>query len=372
MVPDRGANKLNEKKMISEKFIEENFPELWKYIKSDVVTDVDFNCGNLWISTVDAITHQEKDEIITEQYMREVARSISTHTGIPFNVKKNRMFVSTEILRVTCVHESVSYGQISVCLRKEIAELRFTEQEAIQSGFCSQETYNLLRNCIQAHKNINVCGIPHTGKTETVKKFSGYIPLHEKVITIEDVAELHYSKIYPMHNCVELKTGEDGFRQCINDSLRMNPSWIIFGEAIGQNTAFLLETWSNGVSTISTTHTNDTRDIADKVINSADLKMDSERVINQVYKNLGVAVLMKKKIIDGNKIKRYIDQLTFYYRKDGKNGLAMVVKDGILRPEKMPNFIKEEIEKEIGRDVFSASPIEKGMETLNEEKKKEE
>lgn len=372
MVRDRGTSLLKDQKMISEQFIEQNYPELWKYIEADEVTDVDFNCGNLWISTVDAITYKAEDKNITEQYMRQVAKSISTHTGIPFNATTNRMFVSTEILRVTCIHESVSYGQISICLRKEIAELRFTEQEAIQKGFCSQETYNLLRNCILAHKNVNVCGIPHTGKTETVKKFSGYIPLHEKVITVEDVAELHYSKIYPMHNCVELKTGADGFRQCINDSLRMNPSWIIFGEAIGGNTAFLLETWSNGVSTISTTHTNDTRDIADKVINSADLKMDSERVTNQVYKNLGVAVLMKKKIIDGEKINRYIDQLTFYYRKNGKNGLAMVVKDGVLYPEKMPDFIREEIETEIGRDVFSAPPIEKGMEILDEKEEKEE
>lgn len=358
----RGSNISKEPEGISEKFLEEYFPELWKYVEPDRVTDVDFNCGNLWISTIDAITYRVEDEEITEDYMRKVAHSIAVRTGKPFNEIKNRMYVATETLRVSCVHEIVAYGQISMCLRKETAELRFTEQEAVGSGFCSQETYNLLRNCILAHKNVTVCGIPHAGKTETVKKFSGYIPEHEKVITVEDVAELHYSKIYPTHNCVEMNVGDGGFRQCINDSLRMNPSWIIFAESIGENTALLLETWSNGVSTLSTTHVNDTRDIPDKIINSSDLTMDSERVTNQVYKNLGVAVLMKKKTVEGNKIQRYIDQLTFYYKKDRKNGYAMVVKDGELHPDKLPDFIREEIEREIGRDVFSAPSVEKEAE----------
>ena len=94
--------------------------------------------------------------------------------------------------------------------------------------------------------------------------------------------------------------------------------------------------------------------IGDKLVNSADLKEDSERVTNQVYKNLGVAILMRKKIVEDNKILRYIDQVTFYYRKKGENGMAMVVKDGVLRPKKMPEFIREEIEREIGRDIYSA------------------
>lgn len=344
---------------ITEDFLKENFPELWKYVEPINVTDVDYNSGNLWISTVNEITYKVNDKNITEGYMRNVAKAISVRTGYEFNAKKDRMYVATEILRVSCVHQSTSYGNISVCLRKEIAALRFTEEEAIETEFCDQKTYNLLRNCILAHKNLTVCGIPHTGKTETVKKFSGYIPEHEKVITIEDVAELHYAKIYPMHNCVELKVGIGGVKQCLNDSLRMNPTWIIYGEAIGENTENLLESWSNGVATISTIHTDDTRDIADKIINSADLKMDSERVTNQVYKNLGVAVLMRKKTVDGKKISRYIDQITFYYRKDRKNAYTMVVKDGVLHADKLPEFIREEIEREIGRDVFSAPLVEK-------------
>ena len=346
-----------EKIINSEDILLQKFPDLWKYIEPDNVTDVDFNSGNLWISTTDTITQKVVDEKITEEYMRNVANSIAVHTGKTFNAMVTRMFVASDILRVSCVHPKVSGKHISVCLRKELADIRFTEEEAIANGMCDQATYNLIRNAILANKSITVCGLPHAGKTELVKKFSGYIPEYEKVITIEDVAELHYSKIYPNHNCIELSIGEGGVRECLNDALRMNPARILFSEVIGVNTAHLLECWSNGVPTIATTHTDDTRDIGDKLVNSADLKEDSERVTNQVYKNLGVAILMRKKIVKDNKILRYIDQVTFYYRKKGENGMAMVVKNGVLRPKKMPDFIREEIEREIGRDIYSAPEL---------------
>lgn len=338
---------------ISEEFLLENFPELWKYIEPKNVTDLDFNCGNLWISKTDEITQLVDDPVINEKYMRNVANSIAIRTGTEFNPKKNRMFVATETLRVTCVYPTVSNGRISVCLRKELAEVRFTKKEAISNGFCEPDTYNLLQNCVLAKKNMTWCGMPAAGKTEGVKKFSSYIFPYEKVITIEDTPELHFAQINPGHNCIELKTGTEGYQQCINDALRMNPAWMLFGEAIGGNTKYLLEVWSNGVATMNTLHVGDIRDIPDKIVNSSGLHEDSERITEQVYKNLGMAVLVKKKMVDKKKIKRYIDQVCFYYRKGEENGLALFVKNGVLRPECIPDFIRKEIEEEIERDIFS-------------------
>lgn len=342
------------KQTINEDFLAKRFPELWKHLSPNEVTDVDYNCGNLWISTTDKITQKIEDAAITENYMRNVAKTIGICTGKSFNATDNLLCVDTDTLRVTCVHESVSNNSVSACLRKENAGLRFTMEQAIDDGFCDEKTFYLLINCVLAHFNFTFCGTPGTGKTETLKHLSSYIPGYEKVITIEDVGEIHYSQINPNHNCIELKIGLAGYEECITKALRMNPSWIIFGEALGKNTQRLLECWSNGVTTMSTLHVGDARNIPDKIVNAIGLKQDTERVMNQVHHDVGIAVLLKKHTKQDQQIKRYIDQICFYYRKDGNNGQALVLENGVLYPERIPGFIQEEIEHTLGRNLFSS------------------
>ena len=338
---------------LKEEKLMKRFPELWKYVSPQEVTDIDFNCGNLWISKTNEATQQIQDELITEKYMQNVAQSLALFSGKAFNAKDNRLCIDTESLRVTCVHESVSNGQISVCLRKEVAELRFTMDEAIEDGFCSRETFHMLINFVLYGTNMTFCGVPGTGKTETLKNISGYIPKEDKVISIEDVSEIHYALINPNHNCVEMKIGADGYERCIIDALRMNPQWILFGESLGKNTQFLMECWSNGVSTMSTLHVNDARNIPDKIVNALGLKIDTERVVNQVHNDVGIAVLLKKTRVGKTGLKRYIDQVCIYYRHENVNGMALVVEDGVLHKDRIPNFTRKRVEKELKRDIFS-------------------
>ncbi|MBR2045130.1 MAG: Flp pilus assembly complex ATPase component TadA [Agathobacter sp.] len=342
------------KQTINEHFLEERFPELWRHISPEDVTDVDYNCGNLWVSTTDKITEKVEDASITENYMRNVAKTIGIYTGKSFNATDNLLCVDTDTLRVTCVHESVSNDSVSACLRKENARLRFTMEQAIAEGFCDEKTFHLLINCVLAGFNFTFCGIPGTGKTELLKHLSSYIPSHEKVITIEDVGEIHYSKINPNHNCIELKVGLTTYEKCITNALRMNPAWIIFGEALGKNTQQLLECWSNGVATMSTLHVNDARNIPDKIVNSLGIKQDSERIMNQVHNDVGIAILLKKRVTNGNVVKRYIDQICFYFRMEGVNGQALVLENGVLYPKRLPAFIQTKIEKELGRTIDSS------------------
>lgn len=344
---------MSEKKELKEEQLHERFPELWKYVLPKEVTDVDFNCGNLWISKTNEATQKIHDENITEEYMRNVAKSIALFSGKSFNAKENRLCVDTESLRVTCVHESVSNEHISICLRKEIAELRFTMDEAIEDGFCSRETFNMLVNFVLYGINMTFCGIPGTGKTETLKNISSYIPKSDKVICIEDVSEIHYAAINPDHNCVEMKIGTDGYERCIIDALRMNPQWILFGESLGKQAQSLMECWSNGVYTMSTLHVNDVRNIADKIVNALGMNIDTERVINQVHNDVGIAVLLKKKTVNKTEVKRYIDQICIYYRYDETNGQALVVEDGVLYSERIPKYMRKRVEKELGHNILS-------------------
>lgn len=344
---------MEDKHIINENFLQQRFPELWKHLSPPDVTDVDYNCGNLWVSTTDHVTEKIKDETITENYMRNVAKTISLCTGKSFNAQENILCVDTNTLRVTCVHESVSNNQLSACLRKENDQLRFTMEQAIDDGFCDEPTFHFLINCVLSGFNFTFCGVPGTGKTETLKHLSSYIPNYEKVISIEDVGEIHYSKINPSHNCIELKIGLAGYEECITKALRMNPSWLLFGEALGKNAKHLLQCWSNGVATMSTLHVNDARNIPDKILNSLGLHAGNERIINQIHNDVGIAILLKKKEINDRQIKRYIDQICFYYRKNGINGQSLILENGTLYPERIPTFMYSKIEEETGREIFS-------------------
>ena len=346
------------KNKLTEEFLHERFPELWKYILPEYVTDVDYNCGHLWISTTDEIPHNANDESITESYMRNVAKTIALCTGKNFTEKDHILCADTETLRVTCVHESVSGGLVSVNMRKEDAELRFTMESAIKEGFCDLNTFHFIKNCVFAGVNLTFCGNPGAGKTECLKNFSSYIPNHEKVIPIEDVSELHYHKINPLHNCIEMKVGIAGYQECIDKALRMNPTWILFGEALGEIVKYLLQCWTNGVSTMCTLHVNDARSIPDKMVNSIGISQNIEHVFNQVYDNVGIAVLLKKKILPGGKIKRYIDQVCLYYRLSEKNHCELIVEDGNLYPERVPEHFQKKIEQQIGRNIFSSGEEE--------------
>ena len=352
-IPHWKEGKMSQKKELTEEYLAERFPELWAYVSPKETTDVDFNCGNLWLTTTKNKTTMVYDEKITEEYMRNVAATIALVTCKEFNQFQNILCCDTDTLRVTCVHQDTSSGNISVCLRKEIPELRYTMQEAIDEGFCDEQTFRLLVNCVDAGCfNFTFCGTPGTGKTELLKNLSSFISKHKKVITIEDVSEIHYQKINPDHNCIELKVGKMTYQDLINFSLRMNAEVILFGESIGKNAKYLLECWANGVTTMSTLHVQDARSIPDKIVNALGIRQDNERIINQLHNDVGIAILVKKKEKDGV-LKRYIDQICFYYRKDGVNGQAMVVEDGVLYPKYLPAHIKKKIEDEIERDAFS-------------------
>ena len=105
---------------------------------------------------------------------------------------------------------------------------------------------------------------------------------------------------------------------------------------------------------MSTLHVSDARNIPDKIVNALGLKQDTERVMNQVHNDVGIAVLLKKKITDDQQIRRYIDQICVYFRQEGINGTALILENGTLYPGRIPAFLRAKIEKELGRTLCSS------------------
>ncbi len=146
-----------------------------------------------------------------------------------------------------------------------------TIEKLIEYGSLTQEIADKLKLLVQAKYNIFVCGGTGSGKTTFLNALSNYIPHDERIITIEDSAEL---QIKGVDNLVSLETrnanasgaGEITIRDLIKSSLRMRPERIVVGEVRGGEALDMLQAMNTGHDgSLSTGHGNSTHDMLSRL-----------------------------------------------------------------------------------------------------------
>ena len=348
-----------------------DFTSLYTYIQDDEVTDIDWDGGQLWIKRANRTREPVQDAVITESYMYNFALRVALENSRGFNPVDNVVSCDTDELRITCIEQSFATSGLSVAIRKSLPRLRFSAAEAIKRNYCEPELMHLLVNCVLAGKNFVFCGEPGSGKTESAKFFSHYIPANEKVMTIEDVKEWHYKRINPGKDAIELKIKrEEDFQKSLATALRMNPQWIMLAETRSREVRYLLECWSNGVSCMTTLHAGDVRKIPDRILNMLDSRQDSRRIVNQIYNDLGIGILLEEKTIGDSKDTFHrIEQVCFYHREEDRNECFMIVEDGEFHPEYLPEVVERELKKKLHTgNVFDCPILE---EELGKKQKKQ-
>ncbi|MEU9347273.1 CpaF family protein [Streptomyces sp. NPDC048278] len=141
----------------------------------------------------------------------------------------------------------------------------FTLQELIGFGSLDEPMVFLLAGLVQAKFNIIVSGATGTGKTTLLNALSGLIPAHERIITIEDSAELqlqqsHVVRLESRPSNVEGK-GQVTIRDLVRNSLRMRPDRIVVGEVRGGESLDMLQAMSTGHDgSLATVHANSAED----------------------------------------------------------------------------------------------------------------
>lgn len=154
------------------------------------------------------------------------------------------------------------------------------------------------------------------------KIFSQYVPGNERVITIEDTMEIRYSVTNPGKDCIEMRVNDRfDYADAIKASLRLNPKWIMLSEARSKEVKYLLEGWSTGVRGMTTLHTDDVRNIPDRILNMLETRVDADRLENDIYQAMDVGVLIRKKKNGAGQVYRYIDQVCFLTEKAKKTKL---------------------------------------------------
>jgi pilus assembly protein CpaF len=344
------------------------FGPLWQFVEDDSITDIDYNGTEIWLTDIEndrfRVSPAFVDTYITAAFVEQFTQRIANVVSRQFNKKNPVLEAETSELRVTILHESVARSGRTISIRKTPPIIRLTAAKALEEGFCSRRVMALLINCVYTKMNLIFCGMPGVGKTECAKFFSQFIPANERVITIEDTLELRYSKTNPGKDCVEMKVSEDTFdyAQAIKSSLRLNPKWIMLSEARSKEVRYLLESWSTGVRGMTTLHTDDVRNVPDRILSMLETRLDADRMENDIYQALDVGLLIRKRTLPDGKISRYIDQMCFFLREGGKNRIVMAVSDGNYMLEQLPAQIQKRFDRAGILDPFRHELLENGKE----------
>lgn len=172
--------------------------------------------------------------------------------------------------RVNVILPPVALNGPIVTIRK-FAREPFTMERLVDMGAITKEAAEFLRNLVEAKYNIFICGGTGSGKTTFLNALTAFIPAHERIITIEDAAEL---KVSGIENLVRLEVrnkntegfGEISIRELIRTALRMRPDRIIVGEVRGAETIDMLQAMNTGHDgSLSTGHGNSTSDMLDRL-----------------------------------------------------------------------------------------------------------
>src|SRR5712692_334224 len=138
-------------------------------------------------------------------------------------------------------------------------------QDLIRLGSCSESAFGFLKACVMARANILVSGGTSSGKTTLLNVMSGYIPSDERIVTIEDAAELqlqqrHVARLESRPSSVD-GTPEITLRDLVISSLRMRPDRLIVGEVRGPEALDMLQAMNTGHDgSMTTLHANKPRD----------------------------------------------------------------------------------------------------------------
>lgn len=172
--------------------------------------------------------------------------------------------------RVSVVLPPIALCGPTITIRKFSKE-PMTIKKLIEYGSLTQDIANKLEMLVKAKYNIFVCGGTGSGKTTFLNALSNYIPEDERIITIEDSAEL---QIEGINNLVSLETrnanasgaGEITIRDLIKASLRMRPERIVVGEVRGGEALDMLQAMNTGHDgSLSTGHGNSTQDMLSRL-----------------------------------------------------------------------------------------------------------
>jgi pilus assembly protein CpaF len=229
--------------------------------------------------------------------------------------------------RVNAIIPPAAIDGPTITIRKFFSK-RLTIDDLIAFGSMTPEIAEFLRACVVSRLNILVSGGTGSGKTTLLNVLSGFIPEDERVITIEDSAELQLNQPHVVR--LEARpadpdgTGAVTIRDLVKNSLRMRPERIVVGEIRGGEAIDMLQAMNTGHDgSLTTLHSNNPRESVGRLETMAmmsGIELPLKVIREQIAKAVDL-VVQQARFEDGNRRITYITEIS------GMEGENVVMQD---------------------------------------------
>ena len=221
---------------------------------------------------------------------------------------------------------------------------QITIDQLLELGALTPEMVDLLAGCVQARLNVLISGGTGSGKTTLLNALSSFIPAAERIVTIEDAAELRLQQ----EHVVRLETrppnaegrGEVLARDLVKNALRMRPDRIIVGEVRGSEALDMLQAMNTGhEGSLTTVHANSPRDALarlETMIQFGAINLPNKAMREQISSALDV-IIQVSRLSDGTRRVTSVTEVTtmegdvisaqeiFRFRRQGVSNDGVVV-----------------------------------------------
>lgn len=229
--------------------------------------------------------------------------------------------------RVNAIIPPLSLIGPCVTIRK-FARRVLTAEDFVRFGTWTPAIADFLRVCVQLRKNIIVAGGTGSGKTTLLNVLSGFIPHSDRILTIEDAAELrlnqpHVVRLEARPPNIEGK-GAVTIRDLVRNALRMRPDRIIVGECRGGETLDMLQAMNTGHDgSLTTVHANSPRDVISRLetmVLMSGVELPSRAIREQIASAVNI-IVQESRLADGSRRIVAVSEIT------GMEGQQIVMQD---------------------------------------------
>ena len=229
--------------------------------------------------------------------------------------------------RVNAIIAPLALSGPTITIRK-FAKKALTPEDFIRFGTWTADAAAFMSICVRLRKNIIVAGGTGSGKTTLLNLLSGYIPETERIVTVEDAAELrlqqpHVVRLEARPPNIEGK-GAVTIRDLVKNCLRMRPDRIIVGECRGGEALDMLQAMNTGHDgSLTTVHANSPRDVISRLetmVLMSGMELPSRAIREQIQSAVDV-IIHESRMSDGSRKVTAITEVT------GMEGNQIVMQD---------------------------------------------
>jgi pilus assembly protein CpaF len=258
----------DERLLLVEEIVHEitGFGPIEPYLNDPTVTEVMVNGPkNIYIERAGKI-HRVDITFLNDEHVKRIIDRIIAPMGRHIDETSPRVDARLpDGSRVNAIIEPLSLIGPVITVRKFAAK-PYTVADLVKFGTASADMFEFIRACVEARLNIFVSGGTGSGKTTTLNVISSFIPEDERIVTIEDAAELQLNQ----EHVVTLEArppniegqGEITIRDLLRNAMHMRPDRIIVGECRSGEALDMIQAMTTGhAGSLSTGHANTTRDM---------------------------------------------------------------------------------------------------------------